>query len=54
MARWDDRVLGLLMAVLGGLRVVLAIADGERWGAEVSLAAIMTVLGGLLLVFSRR
>jgi hypothetical protein len=52
--RWDDRVLGVLMMVLGGLRVVIAIDDDERWGAEASIAAIMTVLGFALALYPIR
>lgn len=52
--RWDDRVLGVLMMALGGLRVGIAIDDNERWGAEASIAAIMTVLGLFLVFFPIR
>ncbi len=48
-ARWDDRVLGLLMIVLGAPRVVIALVLREHFGAEASLAAIMTSLGLLIL-----
>ena len=49
-ARWDDLVLGLLLLVLGGLRVVLAVADHERFGVEATLATIVTGLGVLILL----
>ena len=52
-SRYDDLVLGILMLAIGGLRVGLAIGGGEPWGAEVSLAAIVTALGVFLLVFRR-
>jgi hypothetical protein len=47
-SRSDDRVLGVLMLVLGGLRVGLAVAMDEVWGAEVTIAALMTALGLVL------
>ena len=46
----DDGVLAALMIVLGGVRVAIAIADNERFGAEPSIALIMLVLGLLLLI----
>ena len=46
----DDTVLGLLLVVLGGFRVAAAVAIGEIWRAEATIALLMVVCGlGLLL-----
>ena len=52
-ARWDDRVLAIVMLVLGVPRVVIALADHESFGAEATVAAITAGLG-LLLYFGTR
>ena len=49
-ARWDDRILGLVMLVLAAPRVVIAFATHERFGAEASVAAVAAALGLLLLL----
>jgi hypothetical protein len=41
----EDRALAVLLIVLGAVRVVPAIATGETFGAEATVAAIMVVLG---------
>jgi hypothetical protein len=46
----DDVVLGAMLLAVGGLRVILAIVGGEAWGAEASIAAILLLLGVLLLL----
>jgi protein-S-isoprenylcysteine O-methyltransferase Ste14 len=53
-ARWDDLVLSTLLIVLGGFRVVLAVTEHERWGAESTLAAVTTFIGLLLLLSAIR
>ncbi|MEO8701144.1 MAG: hypothetical protein ABI867_13930 [Kofleriaceae bacterium] len=53
-ARWDDLVLGMLLIVLGGFRVVLALSENEKFGAEATLAAVTTGLGFLVLVSAWR
>lgn len=46
----DDSVLGVLLLVLGGFRVAAAVAIGEIWSAEPTIALLMIVCGlGLLL-----
>jgi len=46
----DDSVLGVLLLVLGGFRVAVALAVGEIWRAEPTIALLMIVCGlGLLL-----
>lgn len=46
----EDFVLALLLLGLGGLRVAIAVATGEAWGAEPSIAMLMLMCGvGLLL-----
>ena len=50
--RHDDAVLGVLLVAIGGLRVAIALATGECWGGEASIAAILVVLG-VLLAFAR-
>jgi hypothetical protein len=52
-SRSDDRILGALLALLGGGRVVVAFATGEDLGAEATIAAILLVLGFAMLVFAR-
>lgn len=44
----DDRVLGAVMLVLGGLRVAIALGDHEVWGAEATIAGAMVALGVVL------
>jgi hypothetical protein len=51
--RGDDVVLGSLLAAIGGMRVVIAVATDETWGAEASIAAILLALG-VVLVLARR
>ena len=51
-ARWDDYVLGGLMLVLGGPRIVFALLERETFGAEATIAAVAVALG-LLLLFTR-
>ncbi len=53
-ARWDDRILSLVMLVVSVPRVVLALATGESFGAESSVAAVVAGLGFLLLSSTRR
>ena len=53
-ARWDDYVLGGLMVVLAGPRVVLALVDHETFGAETTIAAVVMALGLLLLLTRAR
>jgi hypothetical protein len=53
-ARWDDRILALVMLVLGGPRVILAFAEHETFGAEATIAAIVAGLGLLLLLTTGR
>lgn len=53
-ARWDDRILAVLMLGLAGPRIVLALVDHEVFGAEATIAAIVAGLGLLLLLASAR
>jgi hypothetical protein len=53
-ARWDDRILAIVMLGLGLPRVILAFADHETFGAEPTIAAIVAGLGLLLLLTTRR
>jgi len=41
-------VLAALLLAVGGLRVALALAHGEDFGAEATIAAVMVVLGLVL------
>jgi hypothetical protein len=52
--RWDDLVLGVLLFVIGGGRVILALATGETFGAQATLALIALVLGFLVFPWRRR
>lgn len=46
----DDCILGVMMLLLGGFRIATAIAAGEIWRAEPTIALLMVVCGlGLLL-----
>ena len=49
-ARWDDRILAIVMLGLGIPRVILALVDHETFGAEATIAAIVAGLGLLLLL----
>ena len=49
-ASWDDVVLGSLLLLVAGPRVVMALGAHERFSAEPTLAAIGSLLGLLLLV----
>jgi hypothetical protein len=49
-AVWDDFVLGGLLSGLGGLRVLIAFAEHERFATEATLAAIATLVGILVLI----
>jgi len=49
----DERVIARLMIALGGLRVVVAVASAETFGAEPSIALLMLVLGLVFLVRRR-
>ena len=51
-ARWDDRILGLVMLVLAAPRVVLAFATHECFGAEATIASVAVALGLLLLLLT--
>lgn len=53
-ARWDDRILAVLMLGLAGPRIVLALIDHEVFGAEATIATIVAGLGLLLLLASAR
>jgi len=50
----DDRPLAVALVALGAVRVVPAIALGETFGAEATLAALAVVVGAVLLVRGRR
>ena len=52
--RTDHLVLGLLMIVLGGIRVAIAIAAHETFGAEATVSLITVCLGILLVAWRRR
>jgi hypothetical protein len=45
----EEVVLGLLLAAIGGVRVGIALATGETWRGESSLALLLLVLGVVLL-----
>jgi len=47
-ARRDDYILAAMLIALGGWRVVLALATGEAFGTEPTIATIMTALGVLI------
>ena len=53
-ARWDDRILAIVLLLLAGPRVVIAFATHEKFGAEATVAAIAACLGVLLLLAGRR
>lgn len=53
-ARWDDRILAIVMIGLGVPRAILAMAQHETFGAESTIAALVAVLGVLLLLSTRR
>lgn len=53
-ARWDDRILAILMIGLGAPRVILALAEHETFGAEATIATIVVGLGLLLLLTTAR
>ena len=44
----DDRILGALLLLIGGVRVAVALARGETFGAEATIAVAMVVLGLVL------
>jgi hypothetical protein len=46
----EELVLALVMLGFGGLRVAIAIATGEVWGAEPSIAMLMLACGAALLL----
>jgi hypothetical protein len=46
----EEIVLGWALLVLGGVRVALAVATGETWGAEATIAALLLHAGIRLLV----
>ncbi|HEU4732735.1 MAG TPA: hypothetical protein VFT22_32790 [Kofleriaceae bacterium] len=48
----DELVLGWALVILGGMRVVVAIATGETWGTEATIAALMVPAGVRLLAWS--
>lgn len=50
----DDRILAGLMIFVGGIRVALAIALGETFGTEATVAAVVAAIGLALLVASYR
>ena len=52
--RRDDRILASLVLGIGGLRVILAVALGETFGTEVTIAAVMMAIGGALLLSTIR
>lgn len=45
----EEWILGGLLAVVGGARVVVALATGEELAADVTIAAIALFLGVVLL-----
>lgn len=45
----EEWILAALLSVIAGARVVVALATGEALGADVTLAAILAVLGVVLL-----
>jgi hypothetical protein len=53
-ARWDDRILGIVMVLLGAPRVVVGLVSHETFGAEATVASIVASLGLLLLFTTRR
>ncbi len=53
-ARWDDRILALVMMVLAVPRVVLAVTAHEPFGAEATIAVIVAGLGLVLMMSTRR
>jgi hypothetical protein len=46
----EEIVLGWALVVLGGVRTAVAIATGEPWGVEATVAALMILAGIHLLV----
>ncbi|MBL0220826.1 MAG: hypothetical protein IPQ07_44020 [Myxococcales bacterium] len=53
-ARWDDRILAVVMIGLGAPRAILALVEHEVFGAEATVAAVVACLGLLLLLTTRR
>jgi hypothetical protein len=41
----DDRLLAVLAITLGALRVAIALAVGQRFGGEATIAVLMIALG---------
>ena len=52
-ARSDDRVLGVLMLGLGGLRMVIGLVQREQFGAEATIASIIACCGVLIIPWKR-
>lgn len=50
----DDSVLGVMLLVIGGFRVATALAVGETWSAEPTIALLMVVCGLGLFLRRRR
>jgi hypothetical protein len=44
-SRGDDGIVAGVLAAVGALRVAIAVAGGERFGAEATAAALMLVIG---------
>jgi uncharacterized protein (TIGR03382 family) len=45
----DDRMIAGVILAVGLLRVTIAVASGEVFGAEATLAVLMIALGGVML-----
>ena len=50
----EERVLAWALVVVGGLRVAIAVARSESFGAEATIAAILLVLGLVFVLRPRR
>jgi hypothetical protein len=50
----DDRILGLVLLVLGAARVIVGIAEHEIFGAEATGAMLMLAFAIVLLIPRRR
>jgi hypothetical protein len=49
----DDLVVAGLLTIIGAIRVAIAVAGHERFGAEATIAAMMLVLGVIGLIWPR-
>lgn len=49
----DDRVVGCVLLAIGGVRLLLALACGARFGSEPTVALLMVAAGIVVLAGAR-